>query len=51
MPVFTILVILAVVLVWFLLAFAFKPLGGLVKRLFDDAVEAMEDEDTENTNN
>ena len=49
MPVFYILVILAAILVWFLLAFMFKPMGKLGHRIWKDAVDAM-NEDDENEN-
>ena len=49
MPVFYILVFLAAILLWFLLSFMFKPLGKLGHRLYQDAVDAM-NEDDENKN-
>lgn len=45
MPAFYILVILAVILLWFLLSFIFKPLGKLGYRLWKDAKDAMTEED------
>ena len=36
-PIFIILVITAGILLWFLLSFAFKPLGKLLIKLWDDA--------------
>lgn len=49
MPVFYILVILAAILLWFLLSFMFKPMGKLGHRIWQDAVDAM-NEDDENEN-
>jgi uncharacterized RDD family membrane protein YckC len=49
MPVFYILVILAAILLWFLLAFMFKPMGKLGHRIWQDAVDAI-NEDDENEN-
>ena len=45
MPAFYILVILGVVLLWFLLAFMFKPIGKFFHRLYQDAVDAIEEVD------
>lgn len=49
MPVFYIIVILLAILLWFLLAFMFKPLGKLGHRIWQDAMDAM-NEDDENRN-
>lgn len=46
-PVFILLVIIGVVLLWFLLAFAFKPIGNLFYRLGKDAVDQMSDKKDE----
>ena len=46
---FYILFFLAIVLLWFLLAFSFKSVGRLGYRLYKDAKDAMTEED-ENTN-
>jgi|P1105metagenome_2_1110788.scaffolds.fasta_scaffold00162_61 Sec-independent protein translocase protein TatA len=56
MPVFYILLILGVVLLWFLLPFCFKPIGRLANKLYGDAKKAMTEDDNpaseaENTNN
>lgn len=51
MPVFMILVFLGAVLLWFLLAFAFRPLGKVVNKLWSDATSAMFDEYIENNKN
>ena len=45
MPVFYILVILAAILLWFLLAFMFKPVGKLGRRIVKDAVDAINEDD------
>lgn len=42
MPAFYFLVILGLILLWFLLAFLFKPLGRFFKRLWNDAIEETE---------
>lgn len=41
-PIFVFLVLLATILLWFLLAFLFKPVGKIVSRLVGDVKEAME---------
>lgn len=47
--VFWLLVVVALVLLWFILAFTFKPIGGFFIRLWNDAVDAMEEnEEKEN---
>ena len=40
-PIFIILVITAGTLLWFLLAFAFIPLGKLLVKLWDDASDSI----------
>lgn len=45
MPVFTLLVVLAVALLWVLLSAVYKPLGKFAGRLWNDAIEAMSDDD------
>lgn len=40
-PVFVFLVILAAVIVWFLCAFLFKPLGRFIYRIGKDAADNM----------
>lgn len=50
MPAFYILVALGIVLLWFLLAFVFKPVGKFFYRLWQDAVDAINEvDDKENT--
>lgn len=44
MPVFYFLVVLAAILLWFLLAFMFKPVGRFFHRLWSDAIEAIEED-------
>lgn len=41
-PLFIFLVLLATILLWFLLAFLFKPIGNVISRLISDVGEAME---------
>ena len=49
MPVFYILVFIGAILLWFLLAFMFKPMGKLGHRIVKDAVDAInEDDEKEN---
>lgn len=49
MPVFIVLVIIGAFLLWLLCSFAFIPLGGVAKRLWGDAVEAItKDDDPDN---
>lgn len=45
--VFWLLVIFAAVFLWFCLAFSYKRFGGFWKKLYDDAVEEMKDEEKE----
>ena len=47
-PVFIILVILAVIVLWFLLSFVFFPLGKLIYRIGKDAIDEMNREENEN---
>ena len=46
-PVLIILVILAAILLWFLLSFAFIPIGKFVSRIVKDAIDIMNKEITE----
>lgn len=46
-PVFWLLVILALVLVWFCLGTCFKSAGGFLYNLFTRASEGMKDNETE----
>jgi hypothetical protein len=48
-PVFIFLVILGAVLLWFLLSFAFFPLGNLFSKVWKDTIDRMNKE--ENLNN
>ena len=45
MPVFWLLVILALILIWACLAFVFKPIGRLGKSIAKDVVDAVTKED------
>lgn len=42
--VFYIMVIAAITVLWFVLAFIFKPVGSILYRLFEDAAKAMEED-------
>ena len=46
-PVFVILVILAVIILWFLFSFVFFPLGKLIYRIGKDAIDEMNREENE----
>lgn len=48
MPVFYILVFIAAILLWFLLAFMFKPMGKIGHKVWQDAVDAINEEENEN---
>ena len=43
--VFYIIVLLALVLIWFLIAFAFKPIGGFLVKLFQSVKNTMLDKE------
>ena len=51
MPVFYFLVLLGVIALWFLLAFAYKGVGRFFKRIFKDSVDAMTTDDPKDTIN
>lgn len=42
-PVLILLIILAAVILWFLLACLYRPVGRLCKRIYDDAMQEMSD--------
>lgn len=46
-PVFAILVVLAVILLWFLLSPAFIPLGKIIYRVWRDAVDEIKKDEKE----
>lgn len=46
-PIFWILVIISLILLWFLLAFLFKPIGNFFYRIWKDAIDEIENKDTE----
>ena len=47
---FYLLLFIAVVLLWFALAFLFKPIGNFFSRLWEDAKREMKSEEKENKN-
>lgn len=47
-PVLVLLIIIGVVILWFLLSFAFYPLGKLIHRIWKDACDEMNREDKNN---
>ena len=44
-PILLIIILIFIVLLWFLLAFAFRPIGKFFKRLFDDAISEINKDD------
>lgn len=46
---FYLLTVIAIIAFWFLLAFVFKPVGKFLYKVFKDAMNAMEDEDNDET--
>lgn len=44
--VFYLLIFLGLIAVWFCLTFAFKPVGKIVKKVVQDTVDVMTDEDS-----
>lgn len=46
-PVFVILVLAAAVLLWFLLVFIFKPIGGFLLKLWKNAIDTMNEKENE----
>ncbi len=46
-PAFIILVLLGAVALWFLLSFVFYPLGRLIYRIWKDAVDEINKEESE----
>ena len=46
-PMFIILVLLGAILLWFLLSFAYKPFGNIIHRIGKDAIDEINNEETE----
>lgn len=46
-PVFIVLVLLGLIALWFLLSFAFRPLGRIIYRIWKDAVDEINKEERE----
>ncbi len=46
-PAFILLVLLGAVVVWFLLSFAFIPIGKFIYRIWKDAVDSINKEESE----
>ena len=46
-PVFIILVILSVIVLWFLSSFVFFPIGKIIYRIGKDAIDEMNKEENE----
>lgn len=51
MPVFWFLIVLALIALWFLLTFAYKPVGRFFKRIFNDSCRAMTSDDPKDVTN
>ena len=49
-PVLVFLIILATVVLWYLLSFLFYPLGKLLNRIHNDAINEMNRDDEESNN-
>jgi len=48
-PIFVFLVIIGAVLLWFLLAFSFRAIGGIADEMINDVKQAIQEERKENT--
>lgn len=46
-PAFILLVLLGAVVVWFLLSFAFRPIGRFIYRIWRDVVDSINKEESE----
>jgi hypothetical protein len=46
--VFWLLIIIALVAFWFMACILFKPLGSFISKIFNDAVECLDIEETKN---
>lgn len=44
-PAFILIVLIVLVALWFLLSFAFRPLGKFLHSIWKDAMDAMSNED------
>lgn len=44
-PMFVLLIILAAIAVWFLLSFAFRPIGRFIYRIWKDAIDEINRKD------
>ncbi len=47
MPVLYIYIVIGAILLWFLLAFLFKPIGKFFSKLWEDAINEMKEEKNE----
>ena len=47
MPAFHLLALLGIIILWFLLAFVFKPVGRFTSKLFGDAIDIMKGKEAE----
>ena len=50
-PAFILLVILVTILIWFLLAFAYKPFGKVIHKIGKDAMDEINDVEEETEKN
>lgn len=47
---FILLLLLGLVILWFLLAFLYRPLGKLTKKIYNDSIKEINKEDDEKEN-
>ena len=50
-PFLVILILLGAIILWFLLTFAFKPIGKLTGKIIDDAIKTINEEESEEKEN
>lgn len=50
-PIFWLLVIAALILLWFLLSFAFEGIGSIAAKLFKDAMDEINKDETKENEN
>lgn len=49
--VFYLLIVVAIVVFWFLLAFVFKPFGRILYRIFKDTQDVLNEDEAQDTSN
>lgn len=50
-PFLIILILLGAILMWFILSFAFKPIGKFMNKLLGDAIDIINEEESEEKEN